>query len=336
MLSTLIHPALAVAIVAAASAGTSDPSPTSPEAPATHHVEHQYGAVDVPADPERIVVLDEYAAMTLMSLGIEPTLVYGALSSEVGAAVLADAGVEVVPAPTMILEPNFEAIAADEPDLIVMIDTGATLTENYGEFSAIAPTLVLPYEQPWRDGLALAGEAFGRTDDAERIADVLSARIDDVGAALGDPAPTISVLGSWPGEALFSLSAINPISQLLDEVGLARPAPEVGAVGTGASTSAAAFSPELLAEHDADLVAVLDGSYYDADAVTQLPTFATLGAAGDDHVAVVNGEMWTGSFPFAIWWVLDDLDAIAAGEAPATAADAATRWADFGAAVAAP
>lgn len=311
---------------AATAAAVSSTTPSEPAGGRT--VSTPYGEVTVPADPGRIVALDEYAAMTLLSIGVTPAVVYRSLSSDVGAAVFASLGIEVIDAPTMILDPNFEEMAAQHPDLLVMIDTG-TLTDTFGSYQQVAPTLVLPYEQPWRDGLALAGQAFGAEDAADRVTGRLEARLAEAAADVPDGS-TVSIIGSFGGE-LIALAPVNPISLLLDEVGIGRPAAEADAdAPTGGSTSAIPFSAETLSEHDADWVAVLGESYYDAGAVTSLPTLSALSAAGTDHLAVVNGEMWTGSFPFAVWWVLDDLDGlIASDRPPATAADTSARWQEF-------
>ena len=81
-------------------------------------VEHAMGATDIPARPERVVVLDTGELDSVLSLGVTPV---GAVTTAVSQAFLSylaegAADVEVV---GTIAEPNLEAIAALQPDLIL-------------------------------------------------------------------------------------------------------------------------------------------------------------------------------------------------------------------------
>ncbi|OLT12420.1 hypothetical protein BJF78_04300 [Pseudonocardia sp. CNS-139] len=69
----------------------------------------------MPADPRRVVALDEYSAMNAYSLGIEPVAVFGSFGSEISATVLGEAGITVTPAPTLFQSPPIEQIAGLRP-----------------------------------------------------------------------------------------------------------------------------------------------------------------------------------------------------------------------------
>lgn len=307
---------LAGALLFALLTACSTAAPT-PETAATRTVETERGTVEVPAVPQSIVALDEYAALNALSVGVRPTTVFGGLSSQVGAAVLGAEGIAVTPAPTMITQPDLEAIAAARPDVIVLTSSGTVLDTTYPQLSAIAPTVVLPFEGPWQDPIRTAGAAFGADDRASALVDAVQERIDTLAAR---PGGSLAILASFQG-LLYSPAPANPGSALVAAAGLTRPQAELGAA-SGASASTIPVSAESLGAHDADHVLVLDGSIYDPDAVTSLPTFAALPAVQAGRTARVDGEMWSGGTALSTWWVLDDLEALAQGRAPATAADA--------------
>ncbi|HEY0186889.1 MAG TPA: ABC transporter substrate-binding protein [Cellulomonas sp.] len=320
-----------------ASSDSSDPSATGTD-DGVYSVTHEAGTTDdVPVDPQKIVVLDEYAALNMMEIGVVPDVVFGGLSSEVGAVLLEDQGVELIAAPTMILDPDFEAIAAEEPDLIVLTTPGDTIADTYPSFSEIAPTIVLPYEKSWQEMLEITGQAFQREEAAATVASALQTKLDAVVAEAGDDPGTISLLGSFQ-DIYYSQAMINPVSITLDTVGFTRPQVEEDGVPTGASSTAVTFSAEELPEHDADTTVLMDGSIYDAEAVRELPTFSTLTSVANDRVFVANGELWSANFALGTWWVLDDVETILANGTAVplgTLDDATERWQELQDAIAA-
>jgi iron complex transport system substrate-binding protein len=335
---------VSAACVAALLLGGCSTSSATPDASSSaadggvYSVTHEAGTTtDVPEDPGTIVVLDEYAALNMMEIGVTPDVVFGGLSSEVGAVLLADQGVELIAAPTMIMDPDFEAIAAEEPDLIVLTTPGATITDTYPRFSEIAPTIVLPYEKPWQEMLEITGTAFRHEEQAEAVAAALRTKLDSVVAETGGDAGTISLLGSFQ-DIYYSQAMINPVSITLEAVGFTRPQVEADGVPTGASSTAVMFSPEELPEHDAGTTVLMDGSIYDAEAVRSLPTFATLTSVADDRVFVANGELWSANFALGTWWVLDDVETILSNDTSVPLGgidDATARWQELQDAIAA-
>ncbi|GGM63134.1 ABC transporter substrate-binding protein [Microbacterium saperdae] len=292
----------------------------------TYSVAHEAGATtDVPVHPQRIVVLDEYAALNMLDVGVVPDVVFGGLSSEVGAVVLKEEGVNLIAAPTMILEPDFEAVAAQEPDLIVLTDPGESIAESFPSFSEIAPTIVLPYEKPWQEMLQVVGETFHREAEAEVTRAALQQRLDDVLAIPGTRG-SMAVLAAFQ-DFYYSPVITNPLSVTLQQAGFTRPPVEGEAEASGFSTSTVPWSPEELPEHEADAVVVLSGSVYNAEAVQALPTFNSLTAVREGRAYVANGELWSGNFALGTWWLLDDLEMILAGETGlGTIDDAVDRW----------
>src|SRR3546814_18886129 len=108
--------------VAGASACSS--SAESDTASATRSVTHEHGTVEVPASPQRILALDEYAGLSALALGVKPTVVYSTLRSDVSKSILGEQGVEVLDKPTFFANPAVEEIASVEPDEILMSNAG--------------------------------------------------------------------------------------------------------------------------------------------------------------------------------------------------------------------
>lgn len=290
----------------------------------TRTVAQETGEVEIPTDAERIVALDEYAAVNLLAVGVTPQEAFAFFEDAALEAVLESEGIEVRPTS----EPNLEAIAATDPDLIVFTSEAETL-ELYDEFSAIAPTVVIPFDQPWQEVVRFTGKAFGREGRADDLVGAVERRCERLGGQLENPPPSLSVLG-YTGDNFYTPAPQVPMSRVIEECGFTRPPAQTSGEVT---QTIIVLSPEVLAEHDADTVAVLGGSGYNADAVADIPTFRALPAVQDGRTAELNGDIWFGNHPFAIYWMIADLELIPEGgsarEELGTPDDAVDRWAAF-------
>lgn len=318
---------VAVALVLAACGGP-EPAATEPE---TRTVSHPLGEVQVPEEPASILATDEYAALNLLALGVEPAVVYGSFGSEVGRVVLEDAGITVVPGATFSESPPIEEIIGHAPDMIVMTG-GAEMQETYDALSPVAPVVAVPYyDTTWQESMTAAGAAVARTDRAESMIRTLEGRIGAVQAA-SEPGPTsLSVVAETYGDCCFSAARGTPLSTILQAAGFTRPAAQ-DIDATYGELSVLPISPEQLGAHDADLVIVPDGEYYSADAVRAQPVFRSLPAVRDGRVLQVDGDLWFGNFAFAVHWIATDLEAVAQDGAAATVGvpgDATARWEQF-------
>jgi iron complex transport system substrate-binding protein len=129
-----------------------------------YNVETLYGSITVPDEPQRVVVLDDAALDTALTVGVTPV---GTLATRGGTAVpdylQEKAGdIQIVGA---VREPNLEAIFAAEPDLIIA--TSSTDKALYDKLSQIAPTVVSTYKtgQPWEEGVMFYASALNKGDE---------------------------------------------------------------------------------------------------------------------------------------------------------------------------
>ncbi|WP_341358394.1 iron-siderophore ABC transporter substrate-binding protein [Georgenia sp. M64] len=267
---TLTIVAAAAALAACGSGGETAGSGTTTEAAETRTVEHAMGATEVPADVERVVVLDTGELDAVVSLGVTPV---GAVTTDVSTSLvsyLEDELAETEPVGT-IGEPNLEAIAALEPDLI--LSNTVRHEDLYDEFSAIAPTVFAgDVGDTWKETLRLAGDALGEREQADELIADYEARAADVGGAVtgGDPAGTeVSVVRFLPGQIRLYGEA-SFIGTVLADAGFGRPAVQQ--------------VPETFVEVSAEQISQADG-----DVVFT----AVYGAPEDTAVAdVTGGELW--------------------------------------------
>ncbi|MDN5916237.1 MAG: ABC transporter substrate-binding protein [Pseudonocardia sp.] len=307
---------LLVGLLALAGCGSAEPAPAATGTA----VDHAGGRTDVPADAQRVVALDENSGLLLYELGKPPVEALGTFSSVGSTEILEKAGVPVTPADFSAIP--VEHVAALDPDLIVGSATPAAL-EGYERLSEVAPTVLTGYQDPWSKQLEVVGKAIRADDLASQRTAALQASIEKTARDLKDAgvAPvSVSVLGSIGGFP-FALPTESSAGELITALGLTRPPAQ--APGAPMTEGGIAISPELLSNHDADQVLVLTGSMWSDKEITGLPTFGQIRGA----TALVDGEQWTNTNPFAVNWMLQDLRAVLLNDGKVGAnTDVLARW----------
>jgi iron complex transport system substrate-binding protein len=296
----------------------------SPESSQVRTVVHDLGTTEVPVDPQRIVATDETAAMALLAVGVVPDVVFTGFGSPIGDALLEDAGAQVIDVPP-IGAPPVEDVLGAGPDLVVGSNYGDDTL--YRAISGTVATVPMPYLAPWEDSLAFVAEMFDRQDEADRLRAMLESEIESLRSTVAANPMSLSVV-MYASDILAVATASAPSSLIARSVGLDAPQLQRAESAEAASGPWTALSPELITEQNADIVAVLDEGVYSADRVRATGGFAE--TAGDSALNV-NGDMWTAEHPFATYWLVKDLEAIAAGDVGAigTEATALTRFDEF-------
>lgn len=301
----------------------------APDVGGTRVVESIWGPVEIPTDPQYILAVDEYAALNLLGLGVEPDLVIGTYQADPPRRIIEGYGIEQIAG--AYGEYNLEEIASRKPDLIVLVGNEES-EDVYQSLSPIAPTVVIPFIAPWRDIVTISGELANQQDRASALIAAIESEIDGLGAVAATGS-SISILANSPGFGPYSIGQDTSVSDALEQAGYTRPAAEMSPPAFGVSVPT---SEERLGDHAADRMLVMGGGgpFFPADLVLDSEVFNAIPAVGAGNAFVVLGDIWSGTGPFSVYWAIQDLRALEVGEGQAgvaTVDSLAERWAAFGA-----
>ncbi|BBI31008.1 ABC transporter substrate-binding protein [Cohnella abietis] len=122
------------------------------------------GDISIPTDPQRIIGLSVVYPEFLYALGVVPVAVQN--YHEEFPAYIKEAMKDTLKM-GIAKTPNFELILASTPDLIIAPTWWAD--KDYDQLSKIAPTVLLPQRDDWRDELRDIAEVLGKQDKAEQV-----------------------------------------------------------------------------------------------------------------------------------------------------------------------
>ncbi|WP_030569338.1 ABC transporter substrate-binding protein [Streptomyces aureocirculatus] len=301
-----------LALSACGSSDDSDGSGAGSDAGRTRTVKTAMGDVEVKEKPERVVVLDTAELDSAITLGVKPV---GATHIEASDGFLsylpkdAVAGVKDVGEMT---NPNMEAIAALNPDLI--LTSKIRHAAKYDQLKKIAPTVMTETTgYPWKDNFRTHADALGRKAEAKKAVADYTAHAKKVTAALGGPAEAgeteVNVLRFIEGADIRIYGERTYIATILKDVGLGR-APISAKAKDGFSYD---VSPEKIDLADADVI--FRSTYGDPKKAKQTQTVGSglwknMRAVKSGNVHVVDDELWIqGTGYTAAAKILDELRA---------------------------
>jgi iron complex transport system substrate-binding protein len=248
----------ALLVAGLAACGSTEPAATETPAEAFRTVKHAMGETVIPAQPKRVVALDQSFVDAVLTLetpvvgyttyrSIDSTLpdYLGTVATEYGKGATTVGTLE---------QPSLEKVMALKPDLIVSAKVRHEAL--YDKLSKIAPTVFSETTGAiWKDNVRLMGQALGKEELAEARIKAYEDRAGKIGAAIKEKEgalPTISVV-RFAGEDTVRLYVENSYSGLvLKDVGF--PRPEGQPVVQDAI--AVDISQERIAELDADRIFV--------------------------------------------------------------------------------
>ncbi|MGV9409848.1 ABC transporter substrate-binding protein [Nocardia sp. NPDC003693] len=242
-----------VALVAGCSSGSDDASGSG-----TREVQTDKGAITVPADPQRIVVVNGSLAGYLFDLGAkvkaaDPRVLGVTLKpGEFPAAWSEDAkkqGTEVLPSGDNI---NLEFIAAQQPDLIIgggQGYPGQQSIDAYDKLAAIAPTVLIPSNSSnWQDHLKAVANAVDRADRVDAIITSYNDKVAQVKSTIKVPQGAVAVFQSRKDQKPSVIAPGTPIASLLSAVGFTiddKVEAKAGNLSRPAAADWVSFSPEV-------------------------------------------------------------------------------------------
>jgi iron complex transport system substrate-binding protein len=149
----------------------------------TRVIKTVHGEVEVPADPQRVIVT--YCLGDVLALGVKPAATYDAAGTAYEK--------EVADIPVW---DKFEAeeILSYDPDLILVVNQ-----EQYDIASKIAPTVLLPFtELSLEERVRFLGDVLNRRDEAEKALENFKQKLKEAKAALSEKQimdKTVSIFG---------------------------------------------------------------------------------------------------------------------------------------------
>jgi iron complex transport system substrate-binding protein len=279
--------ALIVTAVLLASCGGGGSAESTEGSTETRTVKHAMGVAEVPADPERVVVLDTGELDDALALGVKPV---GAVRVDVSQGFLGYLGDQTkgIKEVGTITEPNLEAIAALQPDLIL----SSTVRHEaiYDQLEAIAPTVLAPdLGDTWKQNFRLYADALNKKQKAEQMIADYEQRAAQIGR--GVPADTtVGIVRFLPGEIrLYSDRSFH--GTILEDMNAQVPAPARG------EDTYLELSPEQVTKADSDQIYVSTyGPVGDTDQrlVTGAQLWKTIDAVKKGNVHPLDDDLLTG------------------------------------------
>lgn len=285
--AVVLFPLLAVIALLAGCASHSDtPAPTS--APTGASAPAFPVQLTVPggkpltlnAQPRKIVSLSPTTTETLFAIGAGKQVVAVDDQSSYPA--------EAPKTKLSALNPNAEAIADYQPDLVIASGDPGKLTENLGKVHI--PVLVLPAANTLQDAydqMALLGKATGHTPEATKLATDTQSRIKSIVDGTAKPARPLTYYYELD-QTFYSVTSKTFIGQVLGQFGLvniADKAPEAGGYPQ--------LSAEAVSSANPDLVFLADTKCCNQtpDTVAKRPGWAKLKAVQDGNVVALDDDV---------------------------------------------
>lgn len=262
-------------------------------------VEHRFGTTEIPREPARVVTVGYTDQDAVLALGVVPVGVgdflggYDWRERPWAQDALGGAEPEVVSGQQI----NFEAVAAQRPDLILAINAGLE-QGDYDRLSRIAPTVgqsgnYIDFGMPWEEQTLLVGRALGREDRAREVVADVEAKFERVREDHPEFAGKTAILAYGGPDGYGAYSSQDTRSRFFSDLGFETPK-RVDALAGDAFF--AEFSQEQFRLMDQDVVVM----YGSRDDLLQNPVFQRLDAVREDRVIYLDlADQFAGALGFS-------------------------------------
>ena len=281
-------------------------------------VDHAMGSTEVSCTPERIVTLGQGETDSTLALGVTPVGVVSPWTDDWYSYMPADVEeAEVVGTET---EPDLEAIAALEPDLII----GSKLRHEalYPQLSQIAPTVYTEtIGVAWKQNISLYAQAMCLQDKGEDVVEEYEKRAKDLGGKLdeqGKGDTKVSIIRFMPDQVRIYLTGFP--GSVIRDVELARPQAQT-VTDWDSSPQLVEISEERIPDMDGDVIfEMVSAEHYaqqgsqsvdeQIEYWTSTQLWKDLSAVKAGNVQIVDESHWNlGGGIQAAHALLDDLEA---------------------------
>ena len=291
------------------------PSAKSGAFPVT--VEHKFGSTTVEKAPERVVTVGYTDQDATLAVGVVPVGVgdflggYDWRARPWAQEALGGAKPEVVAGQQI----NFEAVAAQRPDLIFAINAGLKKAD-YDKLSRIAPTVAqsgdyIDFGMPWDEQTMLVARALGREERGREVVEQLKAKFAKVREEHPEFAGKSGILAYGGPDGYGAYATGDTRSRFFTDLGFELPQKVDELAGESFFTE---FSQEQFRLLDQDLVAM----YGSEEDVLANPVVKRLDAAKEGRMLFIGlTDQFAGALGFASalsldWLLENEVDGIAA------------------------
>jgi iron complex transport system substrate-binding protein len=210
---------------AASGSSTAAEEPAAAAFPVT--IEHRYGSTEIPAKPERVVVVGLNEQDAFLALGTTPVGVTDWMGYENGIAPWAEDSVQGEK-PELLTNTDgiqYEKVAALQPDVIVALYSDLEKAD-YDKLTAIAPVVAAPegyadFGIPWELTTKTVGRILGEQEKADELVAGLEGRIDEAAADHPEWKGEVGAMAMY-FEGIWVYGAEDPRMRLFERLGLAR------------------------------------------------------------------------------------------------------------------
>lgn len=270
------------------SAATSDETGESPAGVFPVTVETIFGDVTIEEQPVRVVALGWSDAETALALGVEPVgatdwIAFGGDGTGPWAAPYSTSP-EILPT-----TPNYEAIAALEPDLI--LNTRADGDEDVHQLlSEIAPVVAIPagdpaWGTPWEHQVEIVAAALGKSAEGEALIESVNTAFAEAAASHPEfDGQSVSVAAFFSGQWGAYVSKDLRV-QFMEQLGFIN-SEAIEALDTGSFY--VELSPESLDLLDADLTVAFPLLVEDVATIDADPLFNAVPSVAAGNVVVFD------------------------------------------------
>jgi iron complex transport system substrate-binding protein len=305
------------ALGALTACGSDEEAATTPEASGSAgaaafpvRIEHKFGTTEVPDVPERVVTAGYTEHDTVLALGVQPVGVreftggYRYRERPWAQEALAGSEPEVVGAEEL----NFEAVAAQRPDLIVATHSGIT-EADYERLTRIAPTIAqtdehVDFGMPWQDQTLMIGRALGRAEAARKVVSDVEAEFEKTREEHPEFEGATAILSYGGPDGYGAYASADTRSRFFADLGFRTP-PEVDELA--GDSFYVEFSQEQFRLMEQDAVVM----FAKREDVIGNPVFKRLDAVRDDRVIYLDlDDQFSGalgySSPLSLPYLLDE------------------------------
>ncbi|MFE7618142.1 ABC transporter substrate-binding protein [Streptomyces sp. NPDC057496] len=276
-------------------------------ASATRTVKDATGrAVEVPANPKRIVTLTQEELDAVLALGVKPVGITNGQGLNKPPAYLADKveGIDIV---GNLLQPVMDKVVAAKPDLILAGDMqDEQVLEQLREITPATLVTMAPTDD-WKLSLRGIGNALNKLDVANEVISEHESAAKAAGEKLGGNKGAEVSIVRWNPDGPSWMENKQFASGIALEMGLKRPKTQ----NKDGNAHTPSLSLEKIDEIDGDwlfLSTLTSDGEQALKEVQSKAAYKELNAVKEGHVVTVNGSVWsTRGGPLAADEVIKDI-----------------------------